>query len=101
MRPKYGMYEKLMKNLRESDGQFFKNIIRAGPELFNKMVEDLGPKFQKREKKLQETSVHWIETCHNAQVTCHRGLVHDAVILVRVGPQHRCHSCARDMSSHI
>jgi hypothetical protein len=49
MEPKYGMYEKLINHLRESDEKSFKNLFRVDPESININVDDLGPRY-KREK---------------------------------------------------
>jgi hypothetical protein len=43
MQPKYGMYKKLMKHLREIDVTTFKNFVRVDPESFSIMIEDLSP----------------------------------------------------------
>ena len=47
-RHKYGMYEKLMKHLKEGDVKSFRNFVRIGPEMFNQLVEDLTPRLQKK-----------------------------------------------------
>lgn len=47
-RHKYGMYEKLMKHLREGDVKSFRNFVRMDPEMFIQMVEDLTPRLQKK-----------------------------------------------------
>lgn len=54
MRLKYGIYEKVMKHLRESDEKSFKNFVKVDLELFNEMVEDLGPRLQKRETNFRK-----------------------------------------------
>ena len=53
-RPKFGMYEKLMKHLRDGDTKSFRNFVRLGPEMFNKMVQELTPKIEKRRTPYRE-----------------------------------------------
>lgn len=47
-RHKYGMYEKLMKHLREGDTKSFNNFVRMDPAMFNQLVEELTPRLQKK-----------------------------------------------------
>ena len=47
-RHRYGMYEKLLNQLREGDVKSFRNFVRMDPEMFNQIVEDLTPKLQKK-----------------------------------------------------
>jgi len=42
-RDKYGMYEKLMKHLKQGDVKSFRNFVRMDPGIFNQMVEELKP----------------------------------------------------------
>ena len=43
-RPKYGMYEKLMNQLRRRDVKSFRNFTRMEPSMFDQMVKDLTTK---------------------------------------------------------
>ena len=43
-RPKYGMYEKLMNQLRRQDVKSFRNFTRMEPSMFDQMVKDLTTK---------------------------------------------------------
>jgi len=47
-RDKYGMYEKLMKHLKQGDVKSFRNFVRMDPGIFNQMVEELKPLIQKK-----------------------------------------------------
>ena len=40
-RDKYGMYEKLIKHLKQGDVKSFRNFVRMDPGMFNQMVKDL------------------------------------------------------------
>lgn len=53
-RPKFGMYEKLMKHLRDGDTKSFRNFVRLGPEMFNEMVQELTPRIEKRRTPYRE-----------------------------------------------
>ena len=47
-RPKYGMYEKLMNQLRRQNVKSFRNFTRMEPSMFDQMVKDLTTKLKKR-----------------------------------------------------
>ena len=53
-RKKYGMYEKLMKHLRDGDVRSFKNFVRMDPEMFQQMVADLTPRLQRKSANFRE-----------------------------------------------
>ena len=62
-------------------------------------VQKGSTKTSQKRNKLQETSVHCIEACFNAQVPCHRRLIH--VTDIWVPGSTTPHSCVRGMSGHI
>ena len=53
-RKRYGMFEKVMKHLREGDVRSFKNIVWMDPGMFNQMVADLAPRLQKTTTNCRE-----------------------------------------------
>ena len=48
-RPQHGMYEKLMQELRCEDEASFVNFIRFPPELFQELVNTVGPIIQRKD----------------------------------------------------
>ena len=62
-RDKYGMYEKLIKHLKQGDVKSFRNFVRMDPDLFNQMVtERPETSYSEEENQLQKTSACWTET---------------------------------------
>ena len=45
----YGQYEKLIVELREEDPRGYKNYMRISSELFQELVERVGPKHDKKD----------------------------------------------------
>ena len=43
----YGQYEKLVAELREEDARGYKNYMRISPELFQELLERVGPRLEK------------------------------------------------------
>ena len=46
-RSEFGIYEQLMKELREEDITGFKNFLRVDPAMFQEIVDRLTPRIQK------------------------------------------------------
>eukprot|EP00920_Eleutheroschizon_duboscqi_P034770 GHVT01083361.1.p2 GENE.GHVT01083361.1~~GHVT01083361.1.p2 ORF type:complete len:116 (+),score=6.52 GHVT01083361.1:390-737(+) len=47
-RPLFGHYEQLVDELRASDVKGFKNFLRVDPELFDELVQRVGPRIKNR-----------------------------------------------------
>ena len=47
-RPHYGQYEKLLSELLKEDGAGFRNFLRITPDLFQELVERVGPRIEKQ-----------------------------------------------------
>ena len=57
----HGQYEKLIVELREEDARGYKNYMRISSELFQELLERVGPKFDKK-TPLWQISPHGSDT---------------------------------------
>ena len=54
----YGQYEKLVAELREEDAWGYKNYMRISPELFQELLERVGPRLEKGGTFMRKTLRH-------------------------------------------
>ena len=47
--PVFGQYENLLVELNREDPRGYKNFLRVTPELFNELVDCIGPHLQKKD----------------------------------------------------
>jgi hypothetical protein len=45
----YGQYEKLLAELKSEDANGFRNYIRISPELFEELLQQVGPRLMKKD----------------------------------------------------
>ena len=55
----YGQYEKLVAELREDDARGYKNYMRISPELFQELLEHVGPRLEKGDTFMRKALRPW------------------------------------------
>jgi len=61
-----GQYEKLVAELKGKDLRGFRNYMRISPELFQELLERVGPRLMKKDTfmRIEESLGAWASSCH-------------------------------------
>ena len=55
----YGQYEKPVAEFREEDARGYKNYMRISPELFQELLEHVGPRLEKGDTFMRKALRPW------------------------------------------
>ena len=67
-RDKYGMYEKLIKHLKQGNVKSFRNFVRMDPGMFSEMVKDLKPLIQKKKTNWRKPLSAGLNCCSSLRI---------------------------------
>ena len=93
----YGQYEMLVTELRGEDTKGFRNYMRITPDLFQELVERVGPRLQKNGYFHEKSLGAWTPYCHHSQVHGQWRFVSEPFIQLSCSANHHQLAYTRDV----